>query len=315
VPAVETELLATLPLDLLRCPETGEGLIAVDHGLVTPSGRRYRSTPNGIPLFAEQPVVEDTQWQMAHYDKLATAYEANLGYPHTQAYFSHLDEALLGAVDGGPLGVVIEVCCGMGEAFKLLSTRYDRGIGIDISQAMLSRAQVATADAPVTFVQGDATRLPIVDGCADMVVTLGGIHHINDRAALFKEVARVLKPGGRFVYREPLNDFALWRWLRAAIYRISPMLDAQTERPLRRTETAKALAQAGLVSTRWTTHGLLGFCLFMNSDVLVFNRLFRFVPRISAIARAAAKFDDWALRLPGLRSAGLQVIGVAEKPK
>ena len=51
---------------------------------------------------------------------MAAAYEANLEYPHTRAYFGYLDDALLAAVDDGPFEVVIELCCGLGEAFKLL---------------------------------------------------------------------------------------------------------------------------------------------------------------------------------------------------
>jgi ubiquinone/menaquinone biosynthesis C-methylase UbiE len=306
---------AALPLDLLRCPETGERLVATDGGLVAASGRVYRIAPTGIPLFAEQPATEDARRQMTHYDKIAGTYEANLEYPHTQAYFSYLDDALLGAVGKAPVGVVIEVCCGTGEAFKILSGRYERGVGIDISLAMLSRAQEANAGAPVTFLQGDATRLPFADGSVDLVMTLGGIHHVNDRVALFKEIARVLKPGGRFIYREPVNDFALWRWLRVAIYHLSPMFDTETERPLTFADTTRALAEAGLVSVRWKTYGFLGFCLFMNSDVLIFNRLFRFVPGIAGITRAAARFDEWALQRPSLAAAGLQVIGVAERPR
>jgi hypothetical protein len=52
----------------------------------------------------------------------------------------------------------------------------------------------------------------------------------------------------------------------------------------------------------------------MNSDVLVFNRAFRFVPGVRWVTRMATLFDEWALQLPGLQSAGLQVVGVAEKP-
>ncbi len=74
------------------------------------------------------------------------------------------------------------------------------------------------------------------------------------------------------------------------------------------------LSDAGLVCRAWRTHGFLGFCLFMNSDVLVFNRLFRFVPGIRGLTRLAARLDDWTLRLPGLAGAGLQVVGDAEKP-
>jgi hypothetical protein len=53
----------------------------------------------------------------------------------------------------------------------------------------------------------------------------------------------------------------------------------------------------------------------MNGDVLAFNRLFRFVPGIRAVTRAATRLDEWSLKLPGLKGAGLQVIGVAEKPR
>ena len=53
----------------------------------------------------------------------------------------------------------------------------------------------------------------------------------------------------------------------------------------------------------------------MNSDVLVFNRLFRFVPGIRGIARAFAGLDRLTLRIPGLGRAGLQVVGVARKPE
>jgi SAM-dependent methyltransferase len=140
---------------------------------------------------------------------------------------------------------------------------------------------------------------------------LGGIHHVNNRVSLFGEVARVLKPGGRFIFREPVSDFFLWRWIRAVIYRASPMLDHRTERALLCRETTGSLRQAGFEIKHWTTHGFIGFCLFMNSDVLFFNRFFRFIPGITVIARGAAEFDKWALKLPGLSQVGLQVVGVA----
>ena len=98
------------------------------------------------------------------------------------------------------------------------------------------------------------------------------------------------------------------------IYRVSPILDHTTERPLLYDETVPLLEAAGLCPLAWRTHGFLGFCLFMNADVLAFNRLFRFVPGIRAITRAATRLDEWTVNLPGFRRAGLQVIGAAEKP-
>ena len=254
---------------------------------------------------------EDARRQREHYDRVAHAYIENLGYPHTEEYQAYLDRELLALLQER-LGVAAEICCGRGEAFRLVGERVSQGLGIDVSGAML---RAARRDLPrFAFVQGDATRLPVAGGVLDSVVMLGGIHHVNDRAGLFAEVFRVLKPGGRFYFREPVSDFFLWRALRAVIYRLSPALDHQTERPLLRAETVPPLEQAGFRVLAWKTRGFLGFCFFMNSDVLVFNRLFRFVPGIRALTRGAARLDDWCVRLPGLGNAGLQVYGVAEKP-
>jgi ubiquinone/menaquinone biosynthesis C-methylase UbiE len=304
-----------IALPLLRCPDTGARLSRDGDTLVTPSGdRRYPISASGIPLFAEQPATADARAQKAHYDSIATAYVTNLGYPHTQEYSKYLDDALYAAVGDRPLGDVAEICCGRGEAFQLMHRRIDRGIGVDISVSMLEAAMAGNNAPRLSFVQGDATHLPLADGSLDTVFMLGGIHHVNDRPRLFAEIARVLKPGGRFYFREPVSDFALWRLLRAVIYRLSPTLDHATERPLLWDETVPVLAAQGLTCRHWTTHGFLGFCLLMNSDVLVFNRLFRFIPGIRALARLGARLDAACLSLPFLRRAGLQVVGVADKP-
>ncbi len=179
---------------------------------------------------------------------------------------------------------------------------------------MLTAGVGRPAPCPVSFVQGDATNLPLRDAVCDTVITLGGIHHVNDRERLFSEICRVLKPGGRFVWREPLDDFFLWRWLRAVIYKLSPALDEDTERPLRRRDSYDQLRIAGLSIERWQPSGHIGFCLFMNADVLRFNTAFRHVPGIETIVRATASFDDLLSRIPGIRNAGLQVVGVARKP-
>jgi ubiquinone/menaquinone biosynthesis C-methylase UbiE len=298
-------------LGLLRCPATGEPLQATDGELVA-GDRRYAVTPSGIPLFAAEFCSADARVQQAHYDRIADAYVTNLGYPHTQEYAAYLDRALLEAIPVSRLGAVAEICCGRGEAFPLLPDRIDRGVGVDISVTMLEAARRVHPARNLIFVQGDATRLPLADAAFDTVFMLGGIHHVNDRAALFREVARILKPGGRFYFREPVSDLWLWRALRAVIYRLSPTLDHLTERPLRYRETAPFLTAAGLTLKSWRTYGFLGFCILMNSDVLIFNRLFRFIPGIRAITRASAAFDDWITSRWTQR--GLQVVGVAEKP-
>jgi ubiquinone/menaquinone biosynthesis C-methylase UbiE len=311
-PAVST---AALPLELLRCPETGSELVLAQDGLVAlEGGRRYPIVEPGIPLFAQEFLSAEAKVQQEHYDRIAATYFTNLSYPHTEEYMASLDAALVDVIGYRTLGTVAEICCGRGEAFHLLSDRMERGVGVDVSLAVLKAARIEHPSMTLHFLQGDATSLPLTSGAFDTVFMLGGIHHVNDRARLFAEIQRILKPGGRFYFREPVSDFALWRWLRALVYRLSPALDHETERPLRHNDTALALERAGFAVQHWGTHGFLGFCIFMNSDVLVVNRLLRFIPGIRTITRWSTRLDDLTLSLPALRGAGLQVIGVAEKP-
>lgn len=303
-------------LDLLRCPATGGPLEFQGGVLVSADGtHRYPIDDAGIAQFAAIPESPDAQIQQSHYDRVAHAYVTNLSYPHTREYTAYLDEALLVQLPATGLGDVAEICCGRGEAVELVAGRFKRAVGVDISLNMLRAARKDHHAPNLAFIQGDATRLPLADGAFDSVFMLGGIHHVNARAALFGEVARILKPGGRFYFREPVSDFWPWRALRKLIYRISPSLDHLTERPLRHHETAPYLAGARLRLTSWKTYGFFGFCLLMNSDVLIFNRLFRFVPGIRAITRAFARFDDWITSRRSWTRRGLQVVGVAEKPE
>jgi ubiquinone/menaquinone biosynthesis C-methylase UbiE len=271
-------------------------------------------SPTGIPLFAEHFCSEDAQRQREHYERIAPEYLSNLGYAHTQEYMRYLDGAFLDALKSDDLGCCAEICCGGAEAFQLLEPRIARGIGVDISLSMLESAKSKMSSGQFLFVQGDATALPIRNSVLDNVVIFGGIHHVNDREGLFREVFRVLKPGGSFYWREPVSDFMLWRFLRTIIYRMSPTLDHETEQPLLYRETRIPLENAGFELTHWRTCGFLGYCFLMNSDVLVFNRIFRFIPGVAMLTRFAAKWDDFMVRLPGMRRNGLIVVGSARKP-
>jgi ubiquinone/menaquinone biosynthesis C-methylase UbiE len=315
-PLVHSRRIDPWLLELLRCPITGDGLVEAGNALSAKSaeGPRYEITATGLPLFAQASISEQGLKQQAHYDRIAKDYLANLGYPHTQEYMAALDRALLSCVSQNSLGTTAEICCGRGEAFHLLQDRIQCGVGVDVSVSMLEAAQTEHRRRPIGFVQGDATMLPLRSAAFDNVFMLGGIHHVSDRQRLFSEIERILKPGGTFYFREPVSDLALWRWMRSVIYRLSATLDHETERPLRHCEVAPLLENSGLRLTQWATHGFLGFCLFMNSDVLIFNRSFRLVPGIRQITRFFAKLDNWALSLPGMHNAGLQVIGKAEKP-
>jgi SAM-dependent methyltransferase len=76
-------------------------------------------------------------------------------------------------------------------------------IASDLSAGMLRHAAQAAARTGlrVPLVQGDAQRLPFRDGAFDVVFTaFGAVPFVADSAAVMREAARVLRPGGRFVF-------------------------------------------------------------------------------------------------------------------
>jgi SAM-dependent methyltransferase len=112
-------------------------------------------------------------------------------------------------------GTVLDLGCGAGLDSLILGLRMgarSRVIGIDFSSAMLDRARsaAATKGTPnVIFCQADAERLPLDDGAIDVAVA-NGIFNLNPaREAIFRELARCVRPGGRvyaaeLILREPL---------------------------------------------------------------------------------------------------------------
>jgi SAM-dependent methyltransferase len=98
-----------------------------------------------------------------------------------------------------------------------------RVIGVDMTPAMLARARTAAAEAGrpnVEFRQGYAEALPVPDGWADVVISNGVLNLMPDKPAALREMARVLRPGGRLqigdiLVQKPVSakakaDISLW---------------------------------------------------------------------------------------------------------
>jgi arsenite methyltransferase len=72
--------------------------------------------------------------------------------------------------------------------------------GVDMTPEMLAKARAAAAELgahDVTFVEGEAESLPFRDGSFDVVISNGVIDLVPDKDAVFGELFRVLRPGGR----------------------------------------------------------------------------------------------------------------------
>ena len=300
-------------LQYLRCPATGKKLTLSKQCLVG-GGRRYPISRRGVPALLAQQPKRDDRIQKEHYNKeLAKAYLENLGYAHTKEYYRYLDDEFKKIVGRESLGMVLDLCCGHGEVQKLFGKKVKLGFGVDISEDMLSYAQKNNKNKKFAYLQASGLELPFSDKVFDHVFCLGGIHHVPNQRVLFREIRRVLKKGGRLVFREPADDFFLWRGSRKIIYFLSSKLDEKTERPIRRMALEKEMSECGLQMTSWQTKGFMGCALFMNSDVLVINRILRFLPGIRGLVRKFAAWDEALSRHRMLAEKGIQALGVARK--
>jgi ArsR family transcriptional regulator len=118
-----------------------------------------------------------------------------------------VEAAIAAALDGEPLGFVIDLGTGTGRMLELLAARYRRGLGIDRSPAMLAYARAKLERARLAHAQvrqGDIYDLPLGDGGADVVLMHQVMHFLGDPPQAIREAARVLRPGGRLL----IVDFA-----------------------------------------------------------------------------------------------------------
>ncbi len=108
-------------------------------------------------------------------------------------------DAVLGALAKEPPKRVLDVGCGTGQLAARLTRTFPASdvVGCDFSRGMLRQAQARGRSA--AWVQGDAGRLPFVDGSFDAVVSTEAFHWFPAPDAALAEFRRVLAPEGRLL--------------------------------------------------------------------------------------------------------------------
>jgi demethylmenaquinone methyltransferase/2-methoxy-6-polyprenyl-1,4-benzoquinol methylase len=129
--------------------------------------------------------------------------------------------AMVAAIDPQPDQRVLDVATGTGLVASLLAERGAEVVGLDQSEDMLGGARARFAKLPalagrVSFQQGQAEQLPFPDSSFDALTFTYLLRYVEDPAATMRELARVLRPGGRIGMVEfgvPANPTlrALWR--------------------------------------------------------------------------------------------------------
>ncbi len=103
---------------------------------------------------------------------------------------------------------LLDIGCGpAGPLMYIAAAVGCQAVGLDVSNAAISAGRVRAAtlglDRLVTLREADSNQpIPFADMSFDAVISLDVVLHLSDREALFREVARVLNPGGRFWFTD-----------------------------------------------------------------------------------------------------------------
>lgn len=117
---------------------------------------------------------------------------------YVEIFSSASDMAVAPVVAKVPDGSrVLDLCCGQGNTTSALLAAGHDVIGADFSPLMLAQARDRAPDAE--FVEADAQNLPFDADSFEAVTCTFGLMHVPDQPRALSEIARVLRPGGRFV--------------------------------------------------------------------------------------------------------------------
>lgn len=141
----------------------------------------------------------NTRSVQRHFDRAATSFEA-ADFVHEvtrDGLFARLEPMRLDARQ------VLDLGCATGAALPRLEKRFRRAriVGVDISANMLQKAQAHRGwFSRLSFVHSDARALPVADHSVDLVFANLLLPWIDDPAAIAREVCRVLRKDGLFVF-------------------------------------------------------------------------------------------------------------------
>ena len=139
-----------------------------------------------------------------------------LGYPEpelsnvpdasVQSFAGVANPHVLGRIDDG--AVVLDLGCGAGTDLLIAAQMVGpsgKVIGVDMTPSMLERARASAAEMGVEHLELHESlieHLPLPDGEVDIVISNGVIDLVPDKDAVFDEIDRVLKPGGRVQFAD-----------------------------------------------------------------------------------------------------------------
>lgn len=153
-----------------------------------------------------------------------------------------LHRAILDLTVTAPVGDLLDVGCGRGAILKLLASRANRAVGVDIdaNARQLARAELMLAGIPnCSLRKGDMYRLPFDDAEFNTIIIDDVLANAKKPVRALEEARRLLKPGGRLFILESVAERSsvqlqksLAEWSASADLRLSPARFAPKKNPV-----------------------------------------------------------------------------------
>jgi ubiquinone/menaquinone biosynthesis C-methylase UbiE len=129
---------------------------------------------------------------------------------------------LLGSEARQSYDVVLDVGCGQGKSFSILSRRFNprRLIGLDADRDILEVARARSVDdkVAVDLLPGSGSAIPLPDNSVDLLFCHQTFHHLIDHDGAISEFHRVLKPGGVLLFAESTKAY-IHSWMIRLLFR------------------------------------------------------------------------------------------------
>ncbi len=139
-----------------------------------------------------------TRWSKGVYEDIYTTTEIR----HLDSFYRWL----LSLLEPRPGGRLLDISCGVGSLPRLAVRAGLAAYGVDFAEAAL---HVARREAPrAHLIVGNGEHLPYPDGSFDYITNIGSLEHYEHPEAGVREIARLLKPGGRACVLLP-NTFSI----------------------------------------------------------------------------------------------------------
>ena len=163
---------------------------------------------------------------------------------------------------------VLEAMCGFGDGKKILEQVLAIKVdyeGFDYSDEVLETLKSEQPDLKVFH--ADAGTVELEDASYDLIILLGGLHHVPHIAKeVTARLCKAIKPGGYFINLEPTNGNPVFKAVRNRIYDKNSLFDEETERAFDVEELFDFFESAGMQAKDITYPGLSAYVLYYNPD-------------------------------------------------